>query len=213
LSGSDPELHAKLHRDLCNGDPTAPEALVREFLTPLVRILRRRHLVLPREMLVDAASDAIIALIQRPERFQPQRSSLLTFLVTIADRRLIDYLRAMNRRASREVYIGGAQNLGESLVSGEAHASYSVSDVTDALPPEIQKLVADVLPDQRDRDLLDLICEGRNSIDEYASLLGLNGLPIQEQRAAIKRNRDRVLNRLRRRREEFRRIRGHGNDG
>src|SRR5579863_9040337 len=96
-----------LYRRLLDGDPTAPERLVAAYVLPLQRILRRRHPALPREVVADAANDALLSLIDRPERFDPGRGvSLLNFLVMIGDRNLIDQLRALERRKRHEISVG-----------------------------------------------------------------------------------------------------------
>jgi RNA polymerase sigma-70 factor (ECF subfamily) len=175
---------------------------------PLVRILRRRNLAVPRDILIDGASDALLALIQHPERFDPQRSGLLTFLTTVAERRMIDHLRAASRWSSRELHGGTAQDVHEwarDNVCADERAAYMEEPAGESPADALDALIDQILPDPVDREILRLICEGRQSVEEFASLLGVDGLPILEQRRAIKRSRDRVLNRLRRRREAFRR--------
>jgi RNA polymerase sigma factor (sigma-70 family) len=198
----------QIHQSLLDGEPTASEALARECLMPLVRILRRRHLDVPRDILIDAASDALLSLIQLPDRFDPKRSGLLTFLATVAERRLIDHLRAASRQAAREIYAGSAQELQDrtrDIVCADARSCYAESAAAEALSEVLETMIAEALPDPKDREILRLICEGRQSVEDFAALLGVDGLPPVEQRRAIKRSRDRVLNRLRRRREAFRR--------
>lgn len=101
---SEPDNLEFLHRRLLEGDPTASERLVQACLTSVVQILRRRHIALPREAVEDAAHDALLALIRHPERYDPKRATLLNYLVHIAARRLIDWLRARQRqqRARRQ---------------------------------------------------------------------------------------------------------------
>jgi RNA polymerase sigma-70 factor (ECF subfamily) len=207
LQSGNQDLHNRIHERLLDGDPTASEALARECLMPLVRILRRRHLAVPRDILIDAASDALLSLIQQPARFDSRRSGLLTFLTTVAERRMIDHLRSATRSASREVYAWGPHT-----VCADARAAYPTNSASDTLPEELSSLIHEALPDPADRELLCLICEGRQNVEDFAALLGIGHLPLDEQRRAIKRSRDRVLNRLRRRRDAFRRA-WSGEDG
>jgi len=209
LSGSAPDTLLLIHQRLLQGDKTASESLVRECLFPLVRVLRRRHLAVPRDMLTDAACDSLLALIQSPHRFDPLRSSLMTFLTLVADRRLVDHLRVAGRHAAREIHVGGSHDVEDwsgPRLRGEACRPHEPV-AADRLPSEFEDIVAKALPDPRDRALLALICEGRRTIGDYAAVLGITHLSVADQRITIKRSRDRVLNRLRRRREAFRQAR------
>lgn len=210
MPGDSRNSHARIQQRLLQGDPTASEALVRECLAAMVRTLRRRHPVIPRDMLADAACDALISHIQAPARYDPARSGLLTFLTLIAERRLVDQVRVARRRATREIYVGAASDVEDwsdgHFVCVQPPALVDASAVG-YLSHELEQIVALALPDPTDRELLSLICQGPHPVDEYAALLGLTHLPISDQRAQIKRSRDRVLNRLRRRREEISRLR------
>lgn len=65
-----------LHADLLSGEPTAPRRLVNTCGERLYAILKRRHSQAPQETVQDAVHDALIALIQHPERFDVRRGRL-----------------------------------------------------------------------------------------------------------------------------------------
>jgi len=201
----DPHLH--LHNQLLSGDPAALERLVAECGAALERTLHRRHIALPRDMVRDAANDAFLAVVAKPAAFDPQKGSLLNFLVHIADHKLADRLRARSRMLVRETPVGGAAELERLESAGSAvlfYASQTPARELDDLPPEISTWLSDTLPDPRDRKLLSMICDGRQSVEDFAAILGIEHLALPEQRAAVKRHRDRILRRLRYRREELR---------
>jgi hypothetical protein len=59
--------------------------------------------------------------------------------------------------------------------------------------------VRKAFPDERDRRLIWLVCvEGSRSTDEAATILGLTDLPKEQREAEVRRNKDRVMRRLRR---------------
>jgi RNA polymerase sigma-70 factor, ECF subfamily len=193
----------EIHLALLQGDLTASERLVRVCLTDLRRLLTRRHIALPREAVADAAHDAVLAYLSHPERYSEERGDLLNYLIHIADNKMRDWLRAYQRRASRELSVGGALELGLWEAKHNTGAVDQRVD-PDALAPEFEALIADILPDARDRRLLQLICGGRTPVEEFAAVLGIIDLPAEEMRAEVKRHRDRILKRVRRRRESFR---------
>lgn len=199
----------RLHDRICMGDPVAPDQLVSECLVPLQAALQRKWLPLPSEEVVEAVLDAILAYLQRPDAFDPQRMSLAAYLKMIAQRRLTDALRRQSRLNIREISVGGVVELdryGSKRTTGTESLMPDDADGADTLPSELEELLQELLPDPRDRRLLHLICQGRQETSAYAAILGISSLPESDQRRVVKQHRDRILKRLKRRREEFRRF-------
>lgn len=59
-----------------------------------------------RDAAVDICQEVFVGLWDRPERFDPERASLRTFLVMVTRRRCIDQIRRTTRRAAREGRVG-----------------------------------------------------------------------------------------------------------
>jgi RNA polymerase sigma-70 factor, ECF subfamily len=199
-----------LHYRLLRGDPDSTEKIVALALSPVVRILAHRHAGVLRDAISDAACDALLTYFRQPERFDPAKGRLLSYLVAIGDFRVRDWLRSQMRRDSREVSVGGSVELAlcETNYSRGAYAELAPFDNEGRLGPEMELLVHDALPDARDRDVLSLIIEGRTEVDVFAAVLGISELPHEERRAQVKRHRDRVLKRLQRRRAAFAALQG-----
>jgi DNA-directed RNA polymerase specialized sigma24 family protein len=206
----DNDLLIKLHARISMGDPVAPDQLVSECLVPLQASLRRRWFTLPRETVQEAVIDAILSYLQCPHAFDPQRNpSLAAYLKMIASRRLSDAVRKWTRLKRREISVGGIVELDryETKRTVEAEATALAGEgASEGLAPELEELLIEILPDPRDRRLLQLICQGRQEISVYADILGIGSLSESEQRRTVKQHRDRILKRLIRRREEFRRF-------
>jgi len=194
-----------LHRALLEGDPAASERFATACGPRLRALLKRRHAAMPRELITDAATDAILAFITHPERYRPEMGSVFNYLLHIADNRLRDEWRKLRRR--REISVGGSVELAlvEANYQGERERQ-PITDDPDALPPEVEALLHDILPDPCDRQIWNLICQGHGSTAEFAALLGIAYLPLEEQQAEVKRHRDRIVKRIQRRRQEFRRL-------
>jgi RNA polymerase sigma factor (sigma-70 family) len=204
---SETDIHDIL-RDLRNGEPTAPRRIVTRMLPPLLALLRRQFFVLPRETLEDAAHDALLALIQAPERYDPARFRLLAYLGQIARNKVVDNIRVWARHRNIQ-FVGGSVELAQVEANSyrvDQIQSDLIAPENDDLPLEVEALLRQTLPDTQDRRLWELICEGRKDTAEYAALLGISHLALDEQQAEVKRQRERVAKRVRRRRKEFQRL-------
>jgi DNA-directed RNA polymerase specialized sigma24 family protein len=208
-----------LHFELLAGNPVATEKIVTAALDSIIRILRRRHFLsrIPSDAITDAATDAMLTYFGQPGRYDPSRGELITYLVTIADFRVKDWLRSQSRRDGREISVGGTVELAlyETIYPPEQREFEEGPGINnpDRFSPELDRLVLEILPDARDRCVLSLIVAGRTEVEMYASALGISELPPAERRAAVKRNRDRVLKRLQRRRHSFELARGSAGGG
>lgn len=197
-----------LQRALLSGDPTTTRDLYNQFSGPLYVLLKHRYTALPQEAVKDAVHDALLALILHPERFDSKQGTLLNYLVRIGANKLSDQVRAYRRR-SREVAMGGAVELEELEANAFSEGKGGRQDLlaeVPFLPPEVEALLETILPEPRDRRIWELICEGRTAVAEFAVVLEITHLSDEEQRREVKRHRDRVQKRVRRREEAFRRL-------
>jgi hypothetical protein len=69
-----------IHKRLLARDPTASDDLAGAYLEPLVVWLRETDRRAPEDTRVEAAEDAILALIRRPESYSPGRQTLEVYL-------------------------------------------------------------------------------------------------------------------------------------
>lgn len=190
---------------LRSGRPDPVRRFFNAAVPSLRALLRRRFPILPVEMIQDAVTDTLLLFRDQHERFQPERGSLLNFLVHIGGHLLLDELRRQKRR--KEISVGG--NVELELLEAKNYREEAYLEDTwqdaDSLPPDVESLLLEVLPDPIDRKILDLSGSGRHSVADYAAVLGIDHLPPEEQKVRVKRERDRVLKKVQRRREEFRR--------
>jgi RNA polymerase sigma-70 factor (ECF subfamily) len=89
-----------LVRRLCEGDETALGELYDGY-GPFVFGLALR-VVRDRSAADDIAQDVFVQMWQQPERFDPTRGSLRSFLATVTHRRAIDHVRREEARRRRE---------------------------------------------------------------------------------------------------------------
>lgn len=175
----------KLHTRLLGGDAKAFDE-VPVLLHLLERSLRVRYPGCRDQAAInDAAEDAILIYLASPERFDPARARLDTFLGVIAGRRLLHYIRTDVRRRRRET-----------ATWTETVEPAAPSDQ----PPNIDVLFAliDEAAQGPERDFLLAKAHGERSTERLGSILGLDGLSDNQSRQTVKRTSDRLMIRLRR---------------
>jgi RNA polymerase sigma-70 factor (ECF subfamily) len=126
-----------------------------------VHALARRVLG-PGDRADDVTQEVFVELWNRPERFDPARGSLRTFLVTIAHGRSVDLLRADSARYGRE------QRTAAKAVAGGDDVENQIWDraVNDQLKVAVGSLPA---PERR---VIELAYFGGHTYREVAELLG-----------------------------------------
>lgn len=193
-----------IHQRLVQGDPTASVDATELLLDPLVDRLRTKW---PgpeyAEACHDAAVEVVVAYLTAPARYDPTRSSLLTWLVMQAHGDLINSYRSPQRAFERDWLVESALLRDDDPDVDASPALGDRAPWVDSLPSlEVSTIFAAVreaFPDERDRRLIWLVCiENVHSTEEAAAVLGLTELPPDECSAAVKRHKDRVMRRLRR---------------
>ena len=140
--------------------------------------------------------------LEAPDRYDPTRSALLTWLAMQANGDLINDYRSPQKTFERSWMV-------ESALSPDEPGSEAPSRLGDRTPwldampsfdaSTVLAAVGDAFPDERDRQLIWLLCvDGVHSTDDAAAVLNLMELPQRERAAAVKRHKDRVMRRLRR---------------
>jgi RNA polymerase sigma-70 factor (ECF subfamily) len=198
------ELHV-LHQRLLAGDVTAPRELA-ERLIPLVRrrLGQLEHSVEDPAMVRSAIGLVIARYLRHPERFDPDRGGLVGYLAMEARGDVLNELATLDRRRGHE---RPADNIVElerpgrdTTVEEEVLERLDPGDV----PPDVARAALQALSelDEVDRRLVQMMADGVRSTAAFAAVLQLSHLPVDLQRKAVKRHKDRlgkILERLRER--------------
>ncbi|WP_404363401.1 RNA polymerase sigma factor [Corallococcus coralloides] len=163
------------------------------FMDALVRALKRNPGCNDDDA-YDSAIDAVYAYLQKPQKYDPDRSSLGTYLSRIALRKAQDRYRSSNSRTLRNRDFGGA-------VAVWAEAPNKAME-TRAEVDLILKKIGQAGFLERDQACLRLMLAGERSTDRLAEVLGIMHLPQLERRREVKRNQDRLMKALKRLFEE-----------
>jgi RNA polymerase sigma-70 factor (ECF subfamily) len=179
----------KLHERVLQGDPVVPVDIYRAFMPPILKILESEMSCNPEDA-HDSAIDAVLSYLRTPERYDPHRARLSTYLTQAAKKRAMDRRRSTEARSRREHDFAG-------VVEVQARPPKEVLEKFVEARLAAQRLDGLGL-DEREREFLRLVIQGERSTGMLAKVLGLDSLPEDEQRREVKRHRDRLMKMLER---------------
>ena len=187
-----------LHARLVAGDRVASAELAETVLPELTKRLEGRWPSLAgTDAVHDAAVEVFVAYLREPEGYDPARSNLVSWLQLQAHGDLTNDYRSPKRSFhQRRVAL-----LREG-VEGEDFARNLRLVKRDDYPSDVERDALDgvlaELPDDRDRRLLALLLDGDTSTESAVTVLDIGHLPVEEQRAEVKRNKDRIKAKVKR---------------
>ncbi|NVI97097.1 sigma-70 family RNA polymerase sigma factor [Myxococcus sp. AM009] len=133
----------------------------------------------------DATIDVLLDYFEAPERFDPQRGRLFSYLTQSAKNTVTDWQRSATRRQMREEKFGALVE----LPGWSPKVSLEQSAEVKRIVERIEK--SDLC--RVDRAFLGLVLQGERSTQEFAEVLGLGALPAADIQREVKRNRDRIM--------------------
>lgn len=200
---ADHAFEQELHARLLDGDPIAPSELFVHFSLRLYRRLAVRFASVRDEQLIeDAVTDALFGYSQRPQPYNPEKGSLSSYLYMAAQGDLKNALEKRQRRRRREIPFDPVAH-DRAGGNSEQEATAGMESLLRKLPPgltldAVKAQVWAAFPDDTDRQLLQLLLDDVRPTPPYAAVLRLDGQPLAQQRAAVKRHKDRIKVKLRR---------------
>ena len=198
-----PEEELALHRRLIAGDVTAPADLAIIFLAPLIHwLVAKNSAKIPPEMCADAAEDALIALMKSPTSFNPDRSMrLTTYLRMSAQGDLQNLMACEKRHRQKQISLETVELLPNAW-------KYMAKDNDPSWALQIQEAAANTDSDlvakacvglpAAETSVLRLMLQGERRTAPFAAVLGVVHLPKKDQRATVKRVKDKLKKRLER---------------
>lgn len=190
-----------LHQRLLAQNPTAANDVAEAYLEPLVVWLGETDASVPEDIRIEAAEDAILALIRKPESYSPKWQTLEVYLRMSARGDLRNLLRKEGRHGKGrtpwidvELSPDAGKYLGR---TDDPSLPLCLAEERQSMAETIPTFVRRELP-ETDRRALELILQKERRTSVYAELYGLLHLPAKEQRAEVKRHKDRLKNVLKR---------------
>ncbi|NOK39089.1 sigma-70 family RNA polymerase sigma factor [Corallococcus exercitus] len=176
-----------------SGDKAASVDVFRAFMDPLVRALERNP-GCNHDDANDSALDALYSYFQKPQKYDPRKSSLITYLGQIARRRAQDRYRAASSRTLRDQDFGSLVELWSVPPNKAMETRVEVHLILEKIDQAGHS--------EKDKACLRLMFAGERSTDRLAEVLELMHLPQLERRREVKRNQDRLMKALKRLFEE-----------
>jgi len=190
-----------LHQRLLAGDPVARSDLADAYLEGLITWLHETAPDAPEDLRTEAAEDAILALLRKPESYQPALQTLGVYLRMSARGDLRNRLRKERRHHTGRTslravelspdagkYLGRTEDPSLRLRLAERKQS-----LRETIPASVLQGLSEL-----DRRALELILQGERRTPVYAQVYGLQHLPAEEQARAVKRHKDRLKKLLQR---------------
>jgi len=186
----------EFHSRLIAGDVTASAEIAEQFIPLITERLNKKFPNLYDASLIDTAVvDAFFSYLDNPQTFNPEKTGLFGYLLMSARGDLLNLLS----REKNNIIISLSEDVELSTGGGEyrievaaAVSEESVEEAIIARTSPVWKLVKGALSDPRDQELLNLLMENVRETSEYAKILGVENLPLEEQRSIVKRHKDRI---------------------
>ena len=179
----------RLAAELVSNRASAGGEVAAAFLAPLAAYLRRRFRHIDPDLCEEAAGEAIVNAINRPEQYDPEQLTLGAFLRMAAFR---DLLNRLPKRAGR------TREISLESVAEPADRRNDIPDDGGPTWADPALLAAIDTFDPAGRTVLDMMRDGVRDTSAFVPVLGLSGIPTGEQAAAVKRYKDRLKKRLER---------------
>lgn len=197
----------EIHARLLAHDPTATAEFAEIALEPLKRALGSifRN-VRDDALLNDAAVDAYMEYVQAPEKYDPQQSSLFSFLKFAARRDLLNALRKNKKfqltRSLEEEDVELSVIGGNKTIRVSRHDQRESEIVTKIDSQDRVRDIFTVVQEPRDRAVLKLMMDGERKTSAFALALGISHLSKRERKRRVKQCKDRLIKYVRRSEEK-----------
>ncbi len=184
-------------RILARDDPIAFAALAEWLYNPLLEDVRKRAGINADLMLVEeAVGEVLLIYHDTPEKYDPSRASLKSYLAMAAYRDFQNAQAKEDRQMKHQISIYDSTFQNEEIAERQG--------TIDAIEYKLQveelwKLIDEIFPDSTERRIVTLILNKVRSPDPYAQVLGLCDLPYDERLKQIRLVKYRITRRLRRR--------------
>ena len=188
----EPAALDELYRRLRTGGMLARSDFITVLLDPLLGELRAAHRGTDDHLLIEAAEDALLSVVHNPDVYNPGRGiTLAAFLRMAARGDLLNALKKASRHQDKfdpNFPVEYAPDPGNDSAEDGQGLSFDDS--------RLAAVIAGFTDEER--RLFELMRDGVRETEPAAAILGLEDRPQEEQRAAVKRAKERIFKRLQR---------------
>ncbi len=181
-----------LHERVLRRDKVVPVEVFETFADRIISALLNDYRC-EKELAYDAMVDAVLAYLKTPENYDPGKGSLITYLIRIAKRRLVDRRRSLDamQRGDQNFYERGVEN-------PDRNPKDKMEDFVEAKRLLKRFLESGKLKTAQEVEYLRHLLRGEKSTQILASALGLGPMSWEKLQLEVKRQRDRILKALER---------------
>lgn len=195
------QIHSVYQRLLAQ-EADAPNDFIELLLDPLIVALEKRFPNLPDSDLIrDVVTDTLLQFVPAPEQYQSERGSLWNYLFMDAWRDIQNAVAKEHRRRTKEIPLdpvahdrADGNNIEEEVVQRLEFMSRTGGKDIQAFLNELHSVIFN----PRDWQIVLLMLQGERSTSVFATVLGIEHLPITHQRKQVKQAKDRLRQRLKR---------------
>ncbi len=186
-----PEDEMVLHQRLLEGDPLAYGEVFAMYMERLATKLERTGYDV--DVARDAALEAVLAYRAKPERYDPRKVHLFTYIMGVAKHKAVDRWRSLQAEGQREKKQGDVE-----LLRRTPKDSMEQMETYVRVRQLVDMLEEGGLLDERDQAVLRLFLIEEKSTDEVAKVLRLPPMSKEDRQREAKRHRDRLMKLLER---------------
>ncbi len=186
-----------LHARMITGDLVARSELAELALPVLTERLSKRHPTIFDPDLIDTAvTDALLNYFAHPDRYKPEGSSLIGYLLMSANGDLLNLLKPKSVERN-SIQLDEDVELRDRYAEIPVESSVAANDlnvegaVFARLSP-VDSRIRELFPDPRDQELVAMMMDGIRETEAYARVLGIDHLDHSEQQEIVKKHKDRI---------------------
>ncbi|WP_395851066.1 hypothetical protein [Cystobacter fuscus] len=186
-----PEEELVLHQRLLEHDPLAYFDVFPMYMERIAKKLERIGYDV--DVARDAALEAVLAYRKKPERYDPRKVHLFTYIMGVAKHKAVDRWRSVRAQAQRDKKQGDVELL-----------LRTPKDQVEKMETYVRvRQLVDLLEEggalnERDLAVLRLFLIGEGSTEEVAKVLRLPPMSKEDRQSEAKRHRDRLMKLLER---------------
>lgn len=146
--------------------------------------------------ILEAVNEAFFGYYRNPDTFSPVKSTLLSFLIVAAERDLQNILgnktsRETNRKKDLPEDVELQEKFWNSIITADSSADNTIQNIE--IMETIQHLLEGLFPkNEKDVVLAWMVLSSERETQAYSEVLEIECLTILEQRAEVKKQKDRI---------------------
>ncbi len=141
-------------------------------------------------IIMEAVSEGFLGYHKNPSTFNPQLSTLKSFLHLACERDLINILDKAERKRKKMQFVEVDESFWNRKITVEENPQ-SILIQKEQFVAEGQDL-AKTFNNEVDIELAKLIKNGERKTEAFSKILGVENLPFEEQQKIVKQNKDRI---------------------